>query len=79
MKYKSLLEAIGKTPVLNITSLYQAKIKNKNIEIWIKLEKNNPGGSIKDRIALSMIEAAEREQKLKPGSIIIEPTSAIPE
>ena len=75
MKYKSLLEAIGKTPVLNITSLYQAKIKNKNIEIWIKLEKNNPGGSIKDRIALSMIEAAEREQKLKPGSIIIEPTS----
>ena len=75
MKYKSLLEAIGKTPVLNITSLYQTNIKNKNIEIWIKLEKNNPGGSIKDRIALSMIEAAERDKKLKPGSVIIEPTS----
>jgi len=71
MKYKSLLEAIGKTPVLNITSLYQTNIKNKNIEIWIKLEKNNPGGSIKDRIALSMIEAAERDKKLKPGSVII--------
>ena len=75
MKYKSLLEAIGKTPVLNITTLYQTKIKNKNIEVWIKLEKNNPGGSIKDRIALSMIEAAEREKKLKPSSVIIEPTS----
>jgi len=75
MKYKSLLEAIGKTPVLNITPLYKTKINNKNIEIWIKLEKNNPGGSIKDRIALSMIEAAEQEGLLKPNSVIIEPTS----
>jgi len=75
MKYKSLLESVGKTPVLNITSLYLTKLKNQNIEIWIKLEKNNPGGSIKDRIALSMIEAAEREGKLKPNYVIIEPTS----
>jgi len=70
MRANSILETIGKTPVVQINKLYG---ENKNI--WIKLERNNPGSSIKDRIALAMIEDAEAKGLLKPDSIIIEPTS----
>ena len=70
MKLENILEAIGKTPVVKIN-----KILGQNTQAWIKLERNNPGGSIKDRIALSMIEKAEKDGILKVGATIIEPTS----
>ncbi|WP_035678056.1 cysteine synthase A [Flavobacterium limnosediminis] len=70
MKATNILETIGNTPVVKINKLFGA---NKNI--WIKLERTNPGNSIKDRIALAMIEDAERKGLLKPDSVIIEPTS----
>ncbi len=69
MKAKSVLEIIGNTPIVHINRLFGS------FDVWIKLERTNPGGSIKDRIALSMIEDAERRGKLKPDTIIIEPTS----
>ncbi|MBI2539982.1 MAG: cysteine synthase A [Deltaproteobacteria bacterium] len=68
---RSILDLIGSTPVVKLRNL-----PGKNdAEVWGKLESFNPGGSVKDRICLSMIEAAEREQKLKPGATIVEPTS----
>ncbi|HNL40059.1 MAG TPA: cysteine synthase A, partial [Saprospiraceae bacterium] len=70
MKANSILETIGRTPHVKINRLF-----GERHEIWIKLERANPGGSIKDRIALSMIEAAERRGELRPGSVIVEPTS----
>lgn len=70
MKYNNILESIGNTPHLRINRLFPA-----DYEVWVKLEKQNPGGSIKDRIALSMIEDAEKKGLLKKGSVIIEPTS----
>lgn len=70
MKINSILEDIGNTPHLKINHLYPA-----GYEIWVKLERNNPGGSIKDRIALSMVEDAEKRGILKKDSVIIEPTS----
>ena len=70
MKYNNILEAIGQTPHLKINRLFPEPY-----EVWIKLEKSNPAGSIKDRIALSMIRDAEEKGLLKPGSVIIEPTS----
>lgn len=70
MKANNILETIGNTPHLKINRLFGS-----SHEVWIKLERANPGGSIKDRIALSMIEAAEANGQLKPGSVIIEPTS----
>lgn len=70
MKANNILDLIGNTPHVRINKLYPA-----NIEVWSKLERQNPGGSIKDRIALAMIEAAEAEGILKEGSVIIEPTS----
>ena len=70
MKAKNILETIGNTPHVRINKLFPA-----SIEVWTKLERANPGGSLKDRIALSMIEAAEKSGVLKPNSIIIEPTS----
>jgi cysteine synthase A len=70
MKAKTILETIGNTPVIQINNLY-----GNSKEVWIKLEKSNPGNSIKDRIALAMIEDAERKGLLKADSIIIEPTS----
>jgi cysteine synthase len=66
-----ILDLIGSTPVLRLKSLPGKD----DAEIWAKLESFNPGGSVKDRICLNMIETAEREGKLKPGSTIIEPTS----
>ncbi len=70
MKANNVLETIGNTPVVRINNLYGA---GKNV--WIKLERTNPGNSIKDRIALAMIEDAEARGVLKPDSVIIEPTS----
>ena len=69
-KFKSVLELIGNTPELRVNRLFDPRV-----EVWIKLERQNPGGSIKDRIALSMIEDAEKRGVLRPGSIIVEPTS----
>ena len=69
MKAHSILETIGATPHVRINRLFGSA------EVWIKSERGNPGGSIKDRIALSMIEDAERSGQLKPGGTIIEPTS----
>lgn len=70
MKANSILHTIGNTPHVRINKLFPSQY-----EVWIKLERANPGGSIKDRIALSMIEDAEKRGVLKPGSVIIEPTS----
>ena len=70
MKVNSIIETIGKTPVVRINKLYPP-----GFEVWIKLEKFNPGGSIKDRIALSMINDAEKRGLLSKDSVIIEPTS----
>lgn len=70
MKANNILETIGNTAHLRINKLFKT-----DHEVWIKLEKQNPGGSIKDRIALAMIEDAEKRGVLKTGSVIIEPTS----
>lgn len=70
MKAQNILQTIGNTPHVRINNLFSSDYK-----IWVKLERANPGASIKDRIALSMIEDAEKKGILKPGSIIIEPTS----
>lgn len=70
MKANSILETIGNTPHVNISSLF-----GDTHQVWIKLEKANPGASIKDRIALAMIEDAEQNGILHPNSVIIEPTS----
>jgi len=66
----NILETIGNTPHVRINRLF-----GPNANVWIKQERTNPGGSIKDRIALSMVEDAERSGKLKPGGTIVEPTS----
>lgn len=70
MKASSILETIGNTPHVRINHIFPA-----SHTVWMKLERSNPGGSIKDRIALAMIEAAETEGSLKPSGTIIEPTS----
>lgn len=70
MRVQNILETIGNTPHVKINRLYSA-----DYEVWVKVEKTNPGGSIKDRIALSMVEDAEKKGILKEGSVIIEPTS----
>lgn len=70
MRAQNILETIGNTPHVRINRLYPA-----DYEVWMKVEKSNPGGSIKDRIALSMVEDAEKRGILKKGSVIIEPTS----
>ena len=69
MKANMILETIGNTPHIRVSKLFP------DSEVWIKSERSNPGGSIKDRIALAMIEAAEASGDLKPGGTIIEPTS----
>ena len=70
MKYNNVLESIGKTPHIKINKLFGS-----DYDVWVKCERANPGGSIKDRIALSMIEDAEKNGILKKDSVIIEPTS----
>ncbi len=69
MKAQNILETIGQTPHIRMNRLFG------QAEVWIKSERSNPGGSIKDRIALSMVEDAEASGALKPGGTIIEPTS----
>ena len=69
MKANSVLDTIGNTPHIRMGRLFPSA------EVWIKSERANPAGSIKDRIALAMIEAAERSGDLKPGGTIVEPTS----
>ena len=69
MKASNILETIGGTPHIRINRLFG------DAEVWVKSERANPGGSIKDRIALAMVEEAERSGALKPGGTIIEPTS----
>src|SRR5215208_353281 len=70
MKAANILETIGRTPHIRINRLFGT-----SHTVWVKSERSNPGGSIKDRIALSMIEDAERSGALKPGGTIVEPTS----
>jgi cysteine synthase A len=69
MKAENVLQTIGATPHIRLSRLFP------DAEVWVKSERGNPGGSIKDRIALAMIEAAEDSGALKPGGTIIEPTS----
>jgi cysteine synthase A len=72
MIYNGVIELVGNTPILKLNNL----VKDENIaDIYVKLEKFNPGGSVKDRAALGMIEKAESQGLLKPGSTIVEPTS----
>ncbi|MDH5302420.1 MAG: cysteine synthase A [Gammaproteobacteria bacterium] len=70
MKYDNILQTIGNTPVVRLNRLF-----NKNVEVWCKLERANPGGSIKDRIGLAMIEDAEQKGLINKDTTIIEPTS----
>ncbi|MCH8178789.1 MAG: cysteine synthase A [Proteobacteria bacterium] len=72
MKARNILETIGQTPHVRMNRLFAHA---PGAEVWIKAERANPGGSIKDRIALSMVEAAEASGALQPGGTIIEPTS----
>ena len=69
MRANSILDTIGNTPHVRLSRLYPDR------EVWVKLERANPGGSIKDRIGLAMIEAAEAAGELNADSVIIEPTS----
>jgi cysteine synthase A len=70
MPYDSILDTIGKTPHVRINRLFDPRVT-----VWAKQERVNPGGSIKDRIALGMIEDAEKAGSIGPGSVLIEPTS----
>ena len=70
MKAANVLETIGHTPHIRINRLFGA-----THEVWVKSERSNPGGSVKDRIALAMVEAAEASGQLRPGGTIVEPTS----
>lgn len=70
MKANTILDFIGNTPTVKINTLFKS-----TIEVWIKLENHNPGGSIKDRIALAMIEDAEKKGLLNKETVIVEPTS----
>jgi len=69
MKASTVLETIGNTPHIRINRLFG------DAEVWVKSERSNPGASVKDRIALAMVEDAEKSGKLKPGGTIVEPTS----
>ena len=71
MKYNNILDTIGNTPIVRLNKM-GAELPQ---QLWCKLESFNPGGSVKDRPALNMIERAERSGKLKPGDVIVEPTS----
>ena len=71
MKAKNILETLGRTPVVEISK----KLNSSAANVFAKVESFNPGGSAKDRVAVAMIEAAERDGRLKPGATIIEPTS----
>ena len=70
-RFNSLAESVGRTPLIGLPKLSPAP----NVRLWAKMEDRNPTGSVKDRAALYMIEKAEAEGLLKPGSTILEPTS----
>src|ERR1700753_228176 len=70
-RYESLLDSLGDTPLVGLPHLSPAP----NVRLWAKLEDRNPTGSIKDRPALAMIEAAEADGRLTPGCTVLEPTS----
>lgn len=70
MRAETILDTVGNTPHVRVRRLFRP-----GLEVWLKLERANPGGSIKDRIAVSMVEDAEGRGLLKPGGVIIEPTS----
>lgn len=70
MKYRNILETIGETPHVHLGKLFPG-----DVTVWMKVERFNPGGSIKDRIALAMIEDAEQKGMINPDTLIIEPTS----
>ncbi|WP_163708823.1 cysteine synthase A [Mangrovibacterium lignilyticum] len=70
MKFNNILETIGNSPLIRLNHLFPA-----DYEVYVKLEKTNPGGSIKDRIALEMVETAEQQGILKPDTLLVEPTS----
>ena len=70
MRAENILQTIGNTPHVRINNLFDQRV-----DVWMKLERANPGGSIKDRIGLSMVEDAEKRGVLKKGSVIVEPTS----
>ena len=70
-KVNNILDLIGQTPIVRLNRIVQPG----SAEVWAKLESFNPGGSVKDRIALSMVKAAEKDGRLKPGGTIVEPTS----
>ena len=67
----NIVEVIGNTPVVKLNNV----VDENAADVYVKLEYQNPGGSVKDRIALAMIEAAEKDGKIKPGDTIVEPTS----
>jgi len=69
-RYDSILDTIGDTPAIRIN-----RIAPKHVNVFVKAEAFNPGGSVKDRLALNIIEAAEREGRLKPGQTVVEATS----
>lgn len=71
MKYRNIIDTIGSTPVVRLNSF----TGHRAADLWVKLERANPGGSVKDRPALGMIDDAERRGAIKPGDTIIEPTS----
>jgi len=71
MRYDSLLDSLGGTPLVGLPSLSPGS----GVRLWAKLEERNPTGSVKDRPALLMVEQAEKEGRLEPGSVILEPTS----
>ncbi|MFZ5964675.1 PLP-dependent cysteine synthase family protein [Thalassococcus sp. BH17M4-6] len=70
MRYESVLDTVGNTPVIRIN-----RIAPKNVTVYVKFEAFNPAGSVKDRLALNIIEAAERDGRLKPGQTVVEATS----
>ena len=74
MRANNILETIGNTPHVRLNRLY-AGVAPKGAEVWLKLERANPGGSIKDRIGVAMIESAEKDGKLRAGGTIVEPPS----
>ena len=71
MKYRSIIDTIGNTPVVRLNAFTD----HRAADLWAKLERANPGGSVKDRPARNMIDDAERRGAIKPGDTIIEPTS----
>ena len=72
MRVNNILETIGNTPHVRLNRLYS---QYPGVEVWLKLERANPGASIKDRIGIAMIDDAERRGVLKKGGVIVEPTS----